>query len=373
MRIAYIYDVIYPDTIGGVERRIYELGIRLHEKGHEIHLYGMKFWNGPDSITRDGLIIHGVCPKTDLYTDGRRSIWQAIRYAIGLTRHLIRSDAEIMDCQNFPYFPAIITFLISKMQGKKMIVTWHEFWGEYWYTYLGRIGLFGVIIEKITLLCSQSILAVSPLTANRIKDAGYSEPILISPNGITLSSISTVPRSEKKSDIIFLGRFIPEKHPELVVEALRLLADEKIFLKCIMIGDGPDLENIKSLIQKYEMSDIIECTGFIKDYSEVIALMKASRIFLLPSEREGFGIAAIEAMACGLALITIDHPRNAAAAHVLPGNGYLSSMSISDITNGIKICLSQPRDMDAVSRYILSHCWDQIVDDLEIYYTSVLN
>jgi len=40
--------------------------------------------------------------------------------------------------------------------------------------------------------------------------------------------------------------------------------------------------------------------------------MKAAKVFALPSAREGFGIAALEALACGIPVVTVDHPSNAA-------------------------------------------------------------
>ena len=64
MKIAFIYDCLYPWVKGGGEKRIYELG-------HEIHLFGVKWWNGPDIIEREGVIIHGVCEKMELYVNGR--------------------------------------------------------------------------------------------------------------------------------------------------------------------------------------------------------------------------------------------------------------------------------------------------------------
>ena len=54
MKIAFVYDVIYPYVKGGVEKRIWELAIRLTSRGHEVHLFGMKFWDGEDNLIRGG-------------------------------------------------------------------------------------------------------------------------------------------------------------------------------------------------------------------------------------------------------------------------------------------------------------------------------
>ena len=64
MKIAFVYDVIYPCVKGGVEKRVWELAVRLAKRGHEVHLFGMKFWEGEAVIKKDDVIIHGVCPVT---------------------------------------------------------------------------------------------------------------------------------------------------------------------------------------------------------------------------------------------------------------------------------------------------------------------
>ena len=60
MRVAYIYDAIYPDIPGGVERRIWEISKRLAKRGHDVHIFGMHLWNGGLIIQRDGVTIHGT-------------------------------------------------------------------------------------------------------------------------------------------------------------------------------------------------------------------------------------------------------------------------------------------------------------------------
>lgn len=371
MKIGYIYDVIYPETIGGVEKRIHELGVRLAARGHEVHLYGMKYWAGPDVIHREGMILHGVCPAMGLYTEGRRSILQAIRYTFGLARYLVRSDMDIFDCQNFPYFPAILLSLFCLIKKRCLVITWHEFWGRYWFLYMGISGFAGLLTERAALQLSPRIISVSPLTAAQIKKAGYRGDVVLIPNGIDVAAIAAVPPGPEKSDLIFVGRFIPEKHPELVVEAVRLLVSDFPSFHAIIIGDGPDFNVVQNKIHEYGLSAHITCPGFIAEHEQVISLMKSSRIFVLPSEREGFGIAALEALACGLSLVTVNHPRNAASAHVLPGLGYLSSMNPEDIAAGIRHCLENRLDMVASHHYTAAHDWEQITRDLEQYYRTM--
>lgn len=374
MKIVYVYDAIYPETIGGVEKRIYELGIRLAAAGHDVHLLGMKYWEGPDTILQDGMTLHGVCPAMDLYTGGRRSISQALRYTGGLIPHLVRIDADIVDVQNFPYFPVLAARFISLFRPWKLVVTWHEVWGSYWSAYLGKRGIFGRFIELTALRCSPRIVAVSSLTASQANKAGYQGEISIIPNGIAISDMqywdTTLP--SMASDLIFVGRFIPEKHPELVVEVVRLLSSSHPDLRCVMVGDGPEFAAVCQQIQDAGLEKHITCTGFIADHRRVVSLMRSSRVFLLPSEREGFGIVALEAMACGLFLVTVDHPRNAAATHILPGCGYLAMMDPVDISRGVLTGLTTPPDHGKIHQYIISHDWDHIAQRTEDYYKQII-
>src|SRR5262249_11201788 len=63
---------------------------------------------------------------------------------------------------------------------------------------------------------------------------------------------------------------------------------------------------------------------FIEDSVELYGIIKSSKIFVLPSDREGFGLVTLEANACGLPVLTLDHPNNAATSLILPGeNGNL--------------------------------------------------
>src|SRR3989344_7709883 len=129
MRIALVYDAIYPYVKGGAEKRLYDLGRELVKRGHEVHLYGMKFWKGSDTIIIDGLTLHGLCPAIPLYTkSGRRSIWEAFYFGWHCIK-LIGEDFEVLDCQSFPYFSLISCKLVCLIKRKPLIATWIEGWG----------------------------------------------------------------------------------------------------------------------------------------------------------------------------------------------------------------------------------------------------
>ena len=68
-----------------------------------------------------------------------------------------------------------------------------------------------------------------------------------------------------------------------------------------MVGDGPDLNNCKELVKKYNLSDKVFFVGKSIEINEI--LLKTD-IFLLPSEKESFGLVALEAMMFSVPVIT---------------------------------------------------------------------
>jgi len=87
MKIAFIYDAVYPWVKGGAEKRVYELAKRLALRGHEVHWYSIGWWwteQGQKDITMDGIHLHGVSKPIKLYSDSRRSMKEAIIFMIKL-------------------------------------------------------------------------------------------------------------------------------------------------------------------------------------------------------------------------------------------------------------------------------------------------
>jgi L-malate glycosyltransferase len=373
MKIAIIYDVIYPYVKGGVEKRVWELAVRLARRGHEVHLFGMKFWDGEDIIIRDGIFLHGVCRAQRIYSGGRRSIWQAVYFSIHLLSPLLKEKFDIIDCQQFPYFSCFSAKLISILKKTPLVITWHEIWGEYWYEYLGWKGFGGKITEQLVARLTQNSIAVSESTKINLKTLGYRGNITIIPNGVDLQQIRLINPSDETSDIIFVGRLIKEKHVDLLVRTFGILSSEQPQLRLLIIGEGPEQDSIKKIIQELSLEERIVLRGFSVDHDVVIARMKSAKVFVNPSTREGFGITALEALACGLPVVTVDHPANAIRDLIMEKNGFICPLSEKDLAETIRIALHRYAEMknDCIAS-ASAFDWEKITSDIEKYYLSVI-
>ncbi|TDA30117.1 MAG: glycosyltransferase family 1 protein [Archaeoglobi archaeon] len=377
MRIAYVYDAVYPWVKGGVEKRIYELGKRLAERGHEVHWYGVGWWfdknNNKKVIDLDGITLHSICGPINLYVDGRRSIRGAIDFALKLLPPVIKEKFDILDCQEFPYFPCFTAKFHSLIRRSSLVITWHEVWDRYWFDYLGKKGFFGWMVERLTSKLTSKNVAVSEKTKRDLEKTGERD-IRVIPNGIDFKKIEKIRPSAMQSDVIFAGRLIKDKNVDFLIRAIDLVKREIPDVKCIVIGDGPEREKLVRLAKELEVDGNVKFVGFIQNHDDLIACMKSSKLFVLPSTREGFGIVALEANACGLPVVTVEHEKNAACEFVKDGfNGFLCELSEEKIAKKILLGLEvgsrmRERCVEVAKNYDL----DLIADMTESLYLEVI-
>ena len=347
MKIAYVYDAVYPWIKGGAEKRVWEISKRLVKRGHEVHIFGMKYWNGEDVIMKDGVYLHGVCEPKELYVEGRRSIKEAIYFARKVLFPLLKGDFDVIDCQAFPYFPCFSAKICSSFKRTPLVITWHEVWDDYWYEYLGKKGVFGKMVERIAAHLTDKMIAVSKRTKKDLEMIGVRNEIKIIPNGIDFGKIGRIKASENESDIIFAGRLIKEKNVDVLIKAVELVKKEVPDVKCVIIGEGPEKKELEKLGYNLGLENNIEFTGFLEDYEGVISRMKSSKVFVLPSTREGFGIVALEANACGLPVVTVNHKMNAACDFITNNeNGFICELSEEDVAEKILRGLDEGKDME---------------------------
>lgn len=365
MKIAFVYDAVYPWETGGVQKRIWELARRLNDD-HEVHWYGLHYWEGPATVEREGVTLHGVAPPTDLYAGDRRSIPQALRFGARLTPALLSERFDVVDCQAFPYFSAFPSRLHATARGGSLVVTWHEVWTRYWYEYLGWKGVFGRGVERLVGALPATPVAVSARTGREVRELCGRDPALV-PNGISMAEVDAAPVADCEVDLLFVGRLIKEKNPQLVVEAAARLREDDPDVRCVVVGDGPERATLEATVADLGLESNVDLLPPREEYAAVLGLMKAADAFVLPSRREGFGMTVLEALACGTPVVTIRHPQNAAQELVEDDvTGVVCQATTEDVAAATRTAraLSSRDCVDAAREYE----WSNVVDRLEAVY-----
>ena len=308
MKVIYIYDTIYPYTFGGVEKRIWELAKRLAQRGHEVHIFGPKYWEGKSIFKKGGVYLHGVCNAPGRrFVEGRRSIGWPIYFAVRVLPGLLKERFDIIDCQNFPYFPCFSAKLASIMSRTPLVISWYEIWGDYWYNYLGLKGAFGKIIEKMTTKLPHRIIVETKTNKNSLASWGFNKDnIAVIPSGVSFDQIQKEQLSTHKHDVIFVGRLVKDKGTHTLIESISYLEARKIKVSVAIIGDGPERKSLEILAQQLGMKDRIKFYGEVAQDREVISIMKSAKVFVYPAvPAGGWALTLVEANACGLPIISV--------------------------------------------------------------------
>jgi L-malate glycosyltransferase len=195
--------------------------------------------------------------------------------------------------------------------------------------------------------------------------------VQVVPNGIDWQGINQVYPSAKQSDIIYVGRLVEHKNVDLLIKALDIVKTDIPDVKAMIVGDGPEMGTLKSLVSELELGKNVEFCGFLEDYNDALSLLKSSRIFATPSTREGFGMAALEANACGLPVVTVKHRMNAVMDLVTKETGVVCQPTEQALAEAICSTLQKKEKMRwRCQEEAKKYDWERTCDRAERVYDS---
>ncbi|MFN2504661.1 MAG: glycosyltransferase family 4 protein [Acidimicrobiales bacterium] len=363
-RLAIVSDAVWPFNPGGKEKRLHEIATRLGHRGVDVHVYTMQWWDGPRTLEQDGVTFHAISRLRPLYQGGRRSIPQAIVFGLATLR-LLFEPFDLVDVDHMPFFPLFTARLVCALRGKRLVGTWHEVWGPaYWKTYLGPVGTIGWLMEWLSFRTPHHIIANSPHTSRRL--AGYVRGTAVHAIslGVDFDHILTIDTGPEPSDVVFAGRLLPNKNVDLLLRAVALLAGHGRDVRVTIVGEGPERGGLELLARELGITGLVTFRDFFPDHDDLIAHIKASAVFVLPSQREGFGLVVLEANVCGVPVVTVDHPDNAARELIVEGcNGFVAALNEASLADAIMLALASGADMDteAFARETFArYSWDAV-------------
>lgn len=321
MRIMKIGIVLYP-TFGGSGVMATELGLALAEKGHEVHFIS---YQQPVrlNVFSPNIYYHEVSvPKYPLF--------EFPPYETALASTLVNViKHRNLDLLHVHYaIPhASSAFFARQMLLKEgrtipFITTLH---GTD-ITLVGKDATYGSVVT-FSINESDAITAVSEnLKQETLDSFAIDKPIQVIPNFVDLDRFKKnnldhfkkifAPNNERI--LIHVSNFRRVKRVDSVIETFAEIS-KQIPSKLLMIGDGPDRQMAEDLCRKLGTCDNIRFLGKQEKMEEIFNI---SDLFMLPSEYESFGLAALEAMACGVPVISSN-------------SGGLPEINIDGITGGL--------------------------------------
>jgi len=346
--------VCYP-TFGGSGVVATELGKALADHGHEVHFITYSQPARLDFFS-ENLFYHEV-------TVSKYPLFDYPPYELALASKLVDVVSyEQLDILHVHYaIPhASAAYMAKQILASNgihipVVTTLHG-------TDITLVGKDRTYKPVVTFSINQSdgVTAVSQdLKNDTCKFFEIQKDIKVIPNFIDLNrfqhkaqnhfKIAIAPNKEKI--IVHTSNFRKVKRVPDVVKIFAKIV-EKIPAKLLLAGDGPERSEVEQLVRELNLKDSVRFLGKLDAVEEILSV---SDLFLLPSETESFGLAALEAMACKLPVIS----SNAGGIPELNINGVTGFLNeVGDIdgmaANAIHILENQER-LDAFKARALAH------------------
>jgi len=362
----------YP-TYGGSGIVATELGLELAARGHQIHFIS---YSSPIRLDRDHPSIHFHEVEVSTYP-----LFQYPPYCLALASRMAEvAQTARLDLLHVHYaIPHAISALLARqMLGGRLpfITTLHG-------TDITLVGVDRSYLPIVRFSIDQSdgVTSISRYLEERTRAAfGVTGEIRVIHNFVNCDQYRRNPDPQARAVyappgekiLVHLSNFRPVKR---VLDVVRVFAGvrKRTPAKLLMIGDGPDRGPAEMLARELGVeADAL----FLGKQSRIGDLLAISDLMLLPSEHEAFGLAALEAMACGV-------PTVAARTGGLPelitdgSDGLLAP--IGDIEGMAELALSLLGDADRWGRFSTAACetarrfdTTRIIPQYEEYYRQVL-
>jgi glycosyltransferase involved in cell wall biosynthesis len=282
---------------------------------------------------------------------------------------LLRCDFDLLEADHIPYFQVLVLRLVASLKRKPFTVTWHEVWSRsYWCEYLGWTGWIAWSIEWLAMRLPDQIIAASPQTADRLRQAlGARASITTVPNGIDLNGIRNAYPDVETSDLVVVGRLLKHKRIDMLLDVVAFLKARGTHVTCRVIGDGPERAALKEQAVTLGIADAVEFLHDVDEQKELYAKVKAAKVFVSLSEREGFGIAVLEAIACAVPVLTTSTPDNLAQNLVERySRGVVSEPRLPAIAAAVQKLLSESvvrtDDEGSIDSWVADYDWRAIAE-----------
>jgi glycosyltransferase involved in cell wall biosynthesis len=283
---------------GGAEIHLHETFGRLVSRGHDVTVLASG-WEGCESRVRaDGMEVHRVGSRYTFSLHARRYFRE----------QLARDgfDVIVEDLNKVPLFtphwgPTPVVLLVHHLFG------WTAFREAN-----PLVAAATVLLERPIPRVFRGIpaVAVSESTRKDLVRRGLpGEDVAVIPNGVDLTvyrpDVDTLPFSQPT--LLYVGRLKRYKRVDLVIRALAVLRDRGSAARLVVAGKGDHRRALERLVRELRLEDRVDFRGFVPQ-AEKVDLMRRAWVHLLTSPNEGWGIANLEAAACGTPTVASDAP-----------------------------------------------------------------
>ncbi|HSG08477.1 MAG TPA: glycosyltransferase family 4 protein [Longimicrobiales bacterium] len=283
---------------GGAETHLHEIFGRLVRRGHHVSLLASGWPGCEPRTTLDGIEVVRVGSRHGF------SLAAPVAFRRVLRNHAF--DVVVEDLNKVPLFTPFWT------DAPVALLVHHLFGSTAFREASFPVAAMTWLLERPIPRCFSETptMAVSESTradlARRGMDASRIEVI---PNGVDLDVLTPdrhTPRFDEPT-LLYLGRLKKYKGVDLIVRAVAELRRRGVPARLLIAGQGDHRATLERLSRELALGEAVEFLGFVSEVRK-IDLFRRSWVHVLTSPKEGWGIANLEAAACGTATVASDAP-----------------------------------------------------------------
>ena len=292
----------YGKYVGGAERRFLEIATCL--KKLNVNMFVLEYkpslsetWENPG--------YHSIRTSRRLI---EHAIFETVRMTLKGTIACAANKCDLVYVPSIHCFAhsnmvnVVPAYVVSLIFRKPLVIVFHHLMPT---DYNDR-NFFRYAAYKHAKVC----IAVSQTTADDFRKTFGNLHLAVSSNGVNVARFRNVENQTKIYDAVFFGRISEGKGVYTLLKAWKTLVTHLPSAHLLLLGGAESEHTKKSCVEFIEnlgLSRNVTFSGFVAD-EEAIRLLKSSKIFVLPSEAEGFGLVVVEAMAAGLPCVLSNLP-----------------------------------------------------------------
>jgi glycosyltransferase involved in cell wall biosynthesis len=281
-----------------------------------------------------------------------------------LSRMLQSSDADIVHVHSLHALLPYYTYRAISSTGKNLVLTTHYHGKGHTWTRNNLFRIYKPFLSRI-VRAADKVICVSEYEKKLvIEDFSIREDsISVIPNGISmpLSKFAHQQFKRNPSKILYVGRLESYKNVDKLVKAIDLLDGFTLSI----VGEGPEGPRILKAVNELSLSDRVALKGKISD-EELLQEYATSKIFVMPSYHEAYGIAVADALSMGMCAIV---SKSGALSEFVESNyayGIISPITPEKIARAI---IEVSRNENPNSRY-LPYTWTAAAEKVLAVYES---
>jgi teichuronic acid biosynthesis glycosyltransferase TuaC len=311
-KLCFVTHTFLPH-VGGIEKVVYEQSKRLRQMNFEPMVVTNRI-DTPKRYVVDGIPVE--CYES-LNTGFRLGIPYSIPTPISLEIFFrTAKSSDIIHAHGHPYLTSLIAAKLAKYYSKPFVVTQHNTFIEYNSLFDDVERLNDLAVGTQTLKDADKIIAVSNATKQYVLSLGADpKKVVVLHNGVDLAKFKPLAgkREEMRNKLgiskdaivaLTVRRLVYKNGVDTLIESAEITVKKNPRIIFLVVGKGPDFNNVQFRLKQLGIEKNFRLAGFVSD-EDLPSYYNAADFFVLPSKSgEGLPLVALEAMACGLPVVS---------------------------------------------------------------------